>query len=92
MKVNMTYNENTKTFLNIAHHIKSEDDRFKAIKPGANAYVLEFSSKRFFGFKLKWHKFKKEKEIIQDLNYKNKQFKWKRDKHAGKKGKTKMTY
>lgn len=53
MKVNMTYNENTKTFLNIAHHIKSEDDRFKAIKPGANAYVLEFSSKRFFGFKLK---------------------------------------
>ena len=53
MKVNMTHNENIKTFTNIARHLELEDKRLEAAKPDAQAYVAASSSNHVFGFKRK---------------------------------------
>ena len=53
MKVNMTHNENIKTFANIARHLELEDERFEAAKPDAQAYVAALSSNNVSGFKRK---------------------------------------
>ena len=60
MKVNMTHNENIKTFANIAHHLELEDERIEAAKPDAQEYVAASSSKNVPGFKRKgnFQKFK----------------------------------
>ena len=50
MKVNMTHNENIKTFVDIARHLKLEDERLEAAKPDAQAYVVASSSKNVPGF------------------------------------------
>ena len=46
MKVNMTHNENIKTFAGITCHLELEDDHLKVAKPNAHAYLVELSSKK----------------------------------------------
>lgn len=58
------YNENINTFSDIACHIKQEDEHLKAARLSVHIYVVEYNSKRFFRFKLKWEKSKKGKEIV----------------------------
>ena len=53
MKVNMTHNENIKTFADIARHLELEDERLEAAKPDAQAYVAASSSKNILVFKRK---------------------------------------
>ncbi|XP_055960065.1 uncharacterized protein LOC130014940 [Mercurialis annua] len=55
MKVNMTHNENIKTFSDIARHLKLEDERLEAAKPDIQAYVAESNFKQG-GHKRKWSK------------------------------------
>lgn len=91
MKVNMTHNENIKIFSNISYHIELEDERLKAVRPGAHVYVTKSNFKKFSSFKRKWCKSKKMKKIVQGLMNKNKQFKFKRGKCTEKRDNTKMT-
>ena len=51
MKVNMTHNENIKTFADIARHLELEDEILEAAKSDAQAYVAASSSKKVLGFK-----------------------------------------
>ena len=51
MKVNMTHNKNIKTFIDIACHLKLEDEHLEATKPNAHAYMVKSSSSKTFGFK-----------------------------------------
>ena len=51
MKVNITHNENIKTFADIARHLELEDERLEAVKPDAQAYVAASSSNNVSGFK-----------------------------------------
>ena len=53
MKVNITYNENIKTFTDIAHHLELEDEHLEAAKPDEQAYVVASNSNNVFGFKQK---------------------------------------
>ena len=53
MKVNMTHNENIKTFADIARHLELEDERLVVVKPDAQAYVVASSSKNVPAFKRK---------------------------------------
>ena len=98
MKVNMTHNENIKTFANIAHHLELEDERIEAAKPDAQEYVAASSSKNVPGFKRKgnFQKFKgKGKRKFDETGkgpVKGRKFhKHYRGKRGGKKDKEKMT-
>ena len=98
MKVNMTHNENIKTFADIARHLELEDERLEAAKPDAQAYVAASSSKNILGFKRKgnFQKFKgkgkrKFDETGKGLVKGRKFHKRYRGKCSGKKDKTKMT-
>ena len=98
MKVNMTHNENIKTFANIVRHLEHEDEHLEAAKPDAQAYVAASSSKNVPGFKRKgnFQKFKgKGKRKFHETGkgpVKGRNFhKHYRGKRGGKKDKTKMT-
>ena len=49
--MNMTHNDNIRTFDDIAHHLELEAKRLEAARPNAQAYVTESSSKKFSGYK-----------------------------------------
>ena len=98
IKVNMTHNENIKTFADIARHLELEDERLEAAKPDAQAYVAASSSKNIHVFKRKgnFQKFKgKGKRKFDETRkgpIKGRKFhKRYRGKCGGKKDKTKMT-
>ena len=98
MKVNMTHNENIKTFANIVCHLELEDEHLEAAKPDAQAYVAASSFKNVPGFKRKvnFQKFKGEgkrkfDEIRKGQVKGTKFHKRYRGKHIGKNNKTKMT-
>ena len=98
MKVNMTHNENIKSFADIMRHLELEDERLEAVKPDAQAYVATSNSKNVPGFKRKgnFQKFKgKGKRKFDETGkgpVKGRKFhKRYRGKCGGKKDKTKMT-
>ena len=45
LKINLTHNDNIKTFDDVARHVKLEEDRLLADKPDGQAYMTE--SKKF---------------------------------------------
>ncbi|XP_044503424.1 uncharacterized protein LOC123224005 [Mangifera indica] len=49
MKVNMTHNDNIRTFDDIARHLELEAERLESAGLNAQAYVAESSSKKFSG-------------------------------------------
>ena len=92
----MTHNENIKTFVDLVHHLKLEDECFEAAKPNAHAYVAESSSERAFSFKHKrfnnnWKDKGKMNETRRGPKKGNKQLKHKKGKCSGRKDKTKVT-
>ena len=98
MKVNMTHNENIKTFADIARHLELEDERLEAAKPDVQAYVAASNSKNVPGFKRKgnFQKFKgKGKRTFDETRkgpVKGRKFhKRYRGKRGRKKDETKMT-
>ena len=98
MKVNMTHNENIKTFADISRHLKLEDERLEAVKPDAQAYVAASSSKNVHAFKRKgnFQNFKGEGKRKFDEAGKGpvkgrKLYKLYRGKRGENKDKTKMT-
>ena len=98
MKVNMTHNENIKTFADIARHLELEDERLEAAKPDAQAYVATSSSNNVPCFKRKgnFQKFKgKGKRKFDETGkgpVKGRKFhKRYKGKRGGKNDKTKMT-
>lgn len=62
-----------KTFSNIAHHLKLENEHLEVVGLNAHAYIAKSSSKKFYGFKQTWRKSKKGKKIVQALMNKSKQ-------------------
>ncbi|XP_070049220.1 uncharacterized protein [Nicotiana tomentosiformis] len=58
LKVNLTHNDNIKTFADVAHHVELEDERLGAAKDLPNAFVAESSSTKRSSFKhkKKWRK------------------------------------
>ena len=53
MKVNMTHNENIKTFKDIEHHLELKVERLEAAKLSNNVFMVESSSHKTSGFKRK---------------------------------------
>ena len=45
MRVNLTHNDNIKTFDNVARHVKLEEDRLLAKKPVQKAFMTENKSR-----------------------------------------------
>ena len=98
MKVNMTHNENIKTFADIARHLELVDERLETSKPDAQAYVVESSSKNVPGYKRKGNfqifkgKGKRKFDETRKGPVKGRKFhKRYRGKRGGKKDKTKIT-
>ncbi|ESQ44830.1 hypothetical protein EUTSA_v10003344mg, partial [Eutrema salsugineum] len=79
MKVQMTYNENVKTFEDISHHHELEDERLEASKSSASSNSGLKHKKGNIGHKAPYHsELKRQKKDA------------KRDKRGGQKDKTKM--
>ena len=51
MVVNMTHNQNVKTFDDIVRHLELEAKRLMVARPNEQAYVVESNSHKTFGFK-----------------------------------------
>ena len=91
MKINMTHNDNIKTFDDIARHLELEDERLEAAKSSGQAYVAESNPRRASGFKRKGNQkfFKKGRgSKLGPKEAKNTQRK--RGKRGGKKDKAKL--
>ncbi|KAK0584277.1 hypothetical protein LWI29_010428 [Acer saccharum] len=56
MKINMTHNDNIKTFDDISLHVKLEDERLEAAKASSQLYMAESSKHKTKGFKCKGKK------------------------------------
>ena len=63
MVVNMTYNENIKTFDNIVCHLELEVKQLVVARSNEQAYVVESNSHKTFGFKRNRKFFKKNKRF-----------------------------
>jgi len=53
MSVNLTYNDNLKTFDDVAHHVELEEDRLHAEKPINKAFISETKMRGAYGSKYK---------------------------------------
>ncbi|KAK0587377.1 hypothetical protein LWI29_021811 [Acer saccharum] len=53
MKINMTHNDNIKTFDDISRHVELEDERLEAAKASGQLYMAESSKRKTKGFKRK---------------------------------------
>lgn len=53
LKVNLTHNDNIKTFAGVARHVELEDERLGAAKAVPNAFVAESSGTKRSSFKHK---------------------------------------
>ena len=89
MKVNLTHNESIKTFTDVAHHVKLEDERLVAARLRGQAFMAESSSQRALGSKRKmyWNRKGKGKEggpipkkNLTNRNKKGNRFERKKDK------------
>ena len=62
MVVNMTHNQNVKTFDDIVCHLELEAKRLMVARPNEQAYVVESNSCKTFDFKCNRKFFKKNKK------------------------------
>ena len=53
IRVNLTHNDNIKTFDDVAHHVEFEKDRLHAEKPINEAFICETKMCRTYGSKYK---------------------------------------
>ena len=94
MKINMTHNDNIKTFNDIKHHLELEDDRLKAAKTSNQLYMANSKLQKALGFKHKSgsNTFQKERKIVLAQGKPNIR-KHMREKRTGqKKDNIKMNY
>jgi hypothetical protein len=53
MRVNLTHNDNIKTFDDVARHVELEEDRFHAKKPINKAFIFETKMRGAYDSKYK---------------------------------------
>ena len=93
MKINMTHNDNMKTFDDISRHVKLEDERLEATKASGQLYMAESNNRNAKNFKRNGKKrnFKKGKGMGKQNFQKDETENQKRGKSAGvKKDKAKL--
>ena len=85
MKINMTHNDNIKTFDDIARHVELEDERLEVAKASGQLYMAESSKRK--GWKRNF-----KKRNVNSRFKKNETGKREKGKRAGaKRDKAKMT-
>ena len=87
LKVNLTHNDNIKTFSDVVHHVELKDERLGAAKAAFNAFVAESSGTKSSGFKRKknWKRNGKDKETGERPSKKKKKPNSKKEKWFFKK-------
>ncbi|TXG72586.1 hypothetical protein EZV62_001165 [Acer yangbiense] len=86
VKINMTHNDNIKTFNDISHHVELEDDRLEATKASGQLYMAESSRRKTKSFMRKGKKrnFQKRKGKGPKENFKKSETRYrKRGNSAG---------
>ena len=85
LRINLTHNDNIKTFDDVARHVEQEEDRLLVDKPVRWAYMIESKKFRAFGTgRKKWKGFKPNKGGNKTILSSNKH---KHGKHVGKQNK-----
>jgi hypothetical protein len=87
MSVNLTHNDNIKTFDDVAHHVELEEDRLHAEKPINEAFISETKMRGAYGSKYKKSKAKGPKYGKRGIEASSSGHKRKRGKRSGKKDK-----
>jgi len=87
MRVNLTHNDNIKTFDDVARHVELEEDRLHAKKPINEVFIFKTKMCGAYGFKYKKGKAKGPKYGKRGIEASSSGHKRKRGKHGGKKDK-----
>jgi len=87
MRVNLTHNENIKTFDDVAHHVELEEDRLHAEKPINEAFISKTKMRGAYNSKYKKGKAKGPKYSKRGKEASSSGHKRKRGKRGGKKDK-----
>jgi hypothetical protein len=87
MRVNLTHNDNIKTFDDVARHVELEEDRLHAEKPINKAFISETKMRGAYGSKYKKGKAKGPKYGKRGIEASSSGHKRKRGKRSGKKDK-----
>uniref|UniRef100_M1DXY9 Uncharacterized protein n=1 Tax=Solanum tuberosum TaxID=4113 RepID=M1DXY9_SOLTU len=87
LKVNLTHNDNIKTFSDVARHVELEDECISVAKAASNAFVADSSGTKSSGFKRKknWKRNGKNKETGEGPSKKKKKPNSKKGKRFFKK-------
>ena len=91
MRVNMTHNENIKTFDDLSRHLELEAERLKVAKANNSSYTAQSGSRKPSGLKHKKNQGRKNGNLEPAAKKAN-ATKRKRGKHGRKKGKTSTTW
>jgi hypothetical protein len=87
MRVNLTHNDNFKTFDDVARHVELEEDRLHAEKPINEAFISETKMRGAYDSKYKKGKAKGLKYGKREIKASSSGYKRKCGKHGGKKDK-----
>jgi len=87
MRVNLTHNDNIKTFDDVACHVELEEDRLHAEKPINEAFISETKMRGAYGSNYKRGKAKGLKYGKRGIEASSSGHKHKRGKRSSKKGK-----
>nr|XP_034926582.1 uncharacterized protein LOC118057956 [Populus alba] len=87
MHVNLTHNDNIKTFDDVARHVKLKKDRLHTEKPINEDFISETKMRGAYGSKYKRGKAKGPKYGKRGIEASTSEHKHKRGKRSGKKGK-----
>ncbi|KAH7844930.1 hypothetical protein Vadar_033336 [Vaccinium darrowii] len=91
MSLNLTHNENLKTFDDVGRHLELEAERREAAKPNSSAHMVESSSRKASRPKRKFSEISiKQGLATRPAPKKAKVIQCKRGKRGGKKGKPKQ--
>lgn len=91
MSLNLTHNENLKTFDDVGRHLELEAERREAAKPKSSAHMVESSSRKASRPKRKFSEISNKQGLAVGPAPKKAKVVWrKRGKRGGKKGKAKL--
>ena len=88
MHVNLTHNDNIKTFDDVTHDVKLEEDQLHAEKPINEAFISKTKIRGAYGSKYKECKAKGPKYDKKGIEAISSGHRRKRGKHGGKKSNT----
>jgi hypothetical protein len=87
VRVNLAHNDNIKTFNDVAHHVKLEEDRFHVKKPVHEAFISKMKMRGAYGSKYRKGKRKGLKYSKRRIEASSNGYKRKRRKRGSKKSK-----